>query len=406
MRIGMVLKEKIPPPDIRVEKEAHTLVSNGHEVFLLLEGRKGEPLHESYAGMSLTRGVTMSSLVEKLHRYTFSFTFRSFLWGRAIERFAVENRVDAIHVHDLPLVGEGVRAARKLGIPVVADLHENYPAGLQVWYSSVLKKTTIYNFNRWAAYERSVLQKVDRIVVVIEEARDRLVALGVPAEKIYVVPNTAIKGREKIPVDDELVARYRGKFVLSYIGGFASHRGLDTLIRAVARIKDKLPELVLVLVGDRNKPYMDYLKGLASRLGCAEKVEFAGWQPFDKIWSYIRASEICLVPHARNPHTDSTIPHKIFQYMMMSKPVIVSDCPPLKRVIEESGGGLWFLYDSSEELADRIMELYANADKRKRMGEAGREAFIERFNWDATAGPLIELYDSLERSKKNTGKDT
>lgn len=395
MRIGMVLNHRIPPPDIRVEKEAKTLLEAGHEVHLLLEGSPGQVREEEYKGMSIRRGVTMSPLREKYHRYTFNFTFRDPMWRRAIAGFASSRKVQALHVHDLPFMREAVSVARELGLPVVADLHENYPAGLQVWYESSFKKRTIYNFGRWSRYEREILKEVDAIIAVVEESKERLVRLGLPADKIFVVPNTASREREAIPIDGEIVTRYSGSFTLCYIGGFAPHRGLDTVIRAMPTIRERVPHALLLLVGDRNEPYRRYLERLAGESGCGDAVEMTGWQPFEKIWSYIEASDLCLVPHARNPHTDTTIPHKIFQYMSVSKPIVVSDCPPLRRVVEDSGGGVWFRYDDPADFASRIVELYENGDERRRMGEAGRNAFIDRYNWDSTSGGLEALYERL-----------
>ncbi|MBN1163565.1 MAG: glycosyltransferase family 4 protein [Candidatus Krumholzibacteriota bacterium] len=404
MRIGMVLKGKIPPPDIRVEKEAQTLIGQGHEVHLLLERGPGEPATEKVHGIECLRGVSMGPLRERWHRYTFSFTFRDRMWRKAIRDFARERNIEVLHIHDLPLVGEGVAVAGELGIPIIADLHENYPGGLQVWYTSRFKKKTIYNFKRWARYEREILRRVDGIIAVIEESKERLRKLGLPAQRIFVVPNTAHRERINIPLDPVIKERYRGRFVVSYIGGFAPHRGLDTVIRSLPLVREKVPEIRLVLVGNRNKPYQDYLARLAAGLNCADLVEMTGWQPFEKIWSYIDASDICLVPHARNPHTDTTIPHKIFQYMMVEKPVIVSDCPPLRRVIEDSGGGLVFRYDSPTELADSVIKLYGDEDFRREVGRAGRKAFLDRYHWDSTSGELIQLYDQLSGARRGNGK--
>ena len=395
MRIGMVLNHRIPPPDIRVEKEAKTLVEAGHEVHLLLERGPGQELEERYGRMSVLRGVTMGPLREKYHRYTFNFTFRDGLWRRAIARFASSRQVEALHVHDLPFMREAVSVARELGLPVVADLHENYPAGLQVWYESALKKRTIYNLGRWSRYEREILREVDAIIAVVEESKERLVRLGLPAEKIYVVPNTASREREEIPIEGEIVERYGGSFTLCYIGGFAPHRGLDTVIRAMPAVRGRVPNALLLLVGDRNEPYRRYLERLADDAGCRDMIEMTGWQPFEKIWSFIEASDICLVPHARNPHTDTTIPHKIFQYMSARKPVVVSDCPPLRRVVEDSGGGAWFRYDDPDDFASKVIDLYENEEKRIAMGEAGRSAFLDRYNWDSTSGELKLLYERL-----------
>jgi len=401
MRIGMMMKWKIPPPNVRVQNEAGTLTAEGHEVHFLIERRRGEPLEETIGGVHVFRGVCMGRPRELWHRYTFNFTFRDPLWTKTIARFVRDRGIDVLHVNDLPLLKEAVRAGRNFHLPVVADLHENYPAGLQVWYTNTLKKMTIYNFDRWSRYERAILAEVDAIIVVIEEAKDRLVKLGLPADKIHVVPNTVPGETRDAPVDRDVVARYRDRFVISYIGGFAPHRGLDTVVRAIPLVRDRVPNLTLVLVGGGNEGYRRRLERLARELGCADIVEMTGWKRQDAIWSYIEASAVCLVPHARNPHTDTTIPNKIFQYLMHERPVIVSDCPPLARIIAETGGGLVFKYDDPAELARRIIELYEHEPQRREMARAGRRAVLERFTWEKTSRPLVELYRRLAGAQKS-----
>jgi glycosyltransferase involved in cell wall biosynthesis len=396
----MMMKWKIPPPNVRVQNEARTLMTAGHKVYFLIEGRPGEAREESMNGLNVVRGVRMSAPREIWHRYTFNFTYRDPLWTKAIDRFVREHSIDVLHVNDLPLLKEGILAGKRLGLPVVADLHENYPAGLQVWYTNRLKKATIYEHGRWARYERAALRAVDAIVVVIEEARDRLVELGISAEKISVVPNTVPVQSGEIPIDSGIVERYRDRFVVSYIGGFAPHRGLDTVIRALPLAREHVPNLKLVLVGGGNEGYRKRLENLARELRCDDLVELTGWKPQESIWSYIEASAVCLVPHARNPHTDTTIPNKIFQYMLRGRPVIVSDCPPLARIARDTGGGLIFRWDDPADLAGRIVELYRGEDARRRMAEAGRASVLDRYTWEKTSEPLVELYRRLATMRK------
>jgi glycosyltransferase involved in cell wall biosynthesis len=396
----MMMKWKIPPPNVRVQNEARTLMTAGHKVYFLIEGRPGEAREESMNGLNVVRGVRMSALREIWHRYTFNFTYRDPLWTKAIDRFVREHSIDVLHVNDLPLLKEGILAGKRLGLPVVADLHENYPAGLQVWYTNRLKKATIYEHGRWARYERDALRAVDAIVVVIEEARDRLVQLGISAEKISVVPNTVPVQSGEIPIDSGIVERYRDRFVVSYIGGFAPHRGLDTVIRALPLAREHVPNLKLVLVGGGNEGYRRHLEALARELHCDDLVEMTGWKPQEAIWSYIEASAVCLVPHARNPHTDTTIPNKIFQYMLRGRPVIVSDCPPLARIARDTGGGLIFRWDDPASLAGRIVELCRGEDARRRMAETGRASVLDRYTWEKTSEPLVELYRRLATMRK------
>jgi len=400
MRIGMMMKWKIPPPNVRAQNEAGTLAAEGHEVHFLIERRRGEPREETVGDLHVFRGVRMGRPREIWHRYTFNFTFRDPLWTAAIERFVRERGIEVLHVNDLPLLKEAVRAGRRFRLPVVADLHENYPAGLQVWYTNRLKKMTIYNFGRWSRYERAILPEADAIIVVIDEAKDRLVKLGIPADKIHVVPNTVAQAMSDVPVDGRIAARLRDRFVVSYIGGFAPHRGLDTVVRAIPLARDKVPNLKLVLVGDGNTAYRMSIERLARELGCIDLIEMTGWQRQDAIWSYIEASAVCLVPHARNPHTDTTIPNKIFQYLMRERPVIVSDCPPLARIVAETGGGLVFTYDKPAELARDIIDLYEHEPKRREMARVGRLAVLERFTWERTSRPLVDLYRRLGAVRK------
>jgi glycosyltransferase involved in cell wall biosynthesis len=400
MRIGMMMKWKIPPPNVRAANEARTLNTAGHKVFFLIEGRSGEPREEAIGGLNVVRGVRMGRPREIWHRYTFNFTYRDPLWTRAIERFVREHGIDVLHVNDLPLLKEALHAGRRLGLPVVADLHENYPAGLQVWYTNRLKKATIYERGRWERYERESLRDVDAVIVVIEEARDRLVNLGVRADKISVVPNTVPAPAGEIPVDQRVIERYRGSFVVSYIGGFAPHRGLDVVIRALPLARERIGNLKLVLVGGGNDAYRARLESLARSLRCGDLVEMTGWKPQEAIWSYIEASAVCLVPHARNPHTDTTIPNKIFQYMMRGKPVIVSDCPPLARIARDTGGGLVFRWDDPASLAEKIVELHRNGDARGNMAAAGRASVLDRYTWEKTSAPLAELYRRLATIRK------
>ncbi|MFA4947392.1 MAG: glycosyltransferase family 4 protein [Candidatus Krumholzibacteriia bacterium] len=205
MRIGMMMKWKIPPPNVRVQNEARILMTAGHKVYFLIEGKLGEAREEAMNALQVVRGVRMGRLREIRHRYTFNFTYRDPIWTKAIERFVREHSIDVLHVNDLPLLKEAIFAGKRMGLPVVADLHENYPAGLQIRHTNRLEKATIYEYGRWARYERTALRDVDAIIVATEESRDRLVDLGVGEEKITVVPDTVAVESGDVP----LVELYR-----------------------------------------------------------------------------------------------------------------------------------------------------------------------------------------------------
>ena len=79
---------------------------------------------------------------------------------------------------------------------------------------------------------------------------------------------------------------------------------------------------------------------MAQELSVSNYVVFEGFQPQEKIPSYIIASSIGLIPHLKTAHTDNTIPHKLFHYMLMNKPVVAANCNPIERILNESNAGL------------------------------------------------------------------
>ncbi|MCK4354531.1 MAG: glycosyltransferase, partial [Dehalococcoidia bacterium] len=182
---------------------------------------------------------------------------------------------------------------------------------------------------RWKQMEKFCVQQADKVISVVEEAKQHYVNdCGIPAEKATVVMNTEdLDYFYSLPIEEDIVKKYQPCFAISYIGGFGWHRGIQTAISAMPRVLHQVPDARLLLVG--SGPNEAALKELAGRESVEQAVEFTGWQPFELVPSYISASDVCLIPHIASGHTNSTIPHKIFQCMAMGKPVVVSSAKPL-----------------------------------------------------------------------------
>ncbi len=407
----MVLEKEFPP-DIRVEKEARSLMSAGYEVYLLSALRSEKPIQEEKDGIIIRRISLQKSvnyLGRKLNSLSFFLSFQNKFWGKEMERFVDDFQVDVLHIHDLPLVGTGIKVARNKGIKVLADLHENYPAGLQVWkggkksLKKVIFQALFNNLSCWTRYEMKCVQEVDKVIVVVDEAKKRLMDYGIPEEKIAVLMNVEdVDYFSSIEFDKEIISQFSAgeKFVLIYIGGFGSHRGLDVAIRALPLVLKEVPSIELSLIGSQSEEgYTRQLRELARSFNVQKSVEILPWQPLEKVPSYMKVSDVGLIPHYRSPHTDSTIPHKLFQYMLMGKPVIVSDCLPLKRIVHEAKCGLVFEAGNAADLARQIKELYFNKSLRDECGKLGREAVLKKYNWREESKKLVLMYESLSRAK-------
>ena len=120
---------------------------------------------------------------------------------------------------------------------------------------------------------------------------------------------------------------------------------------------------------------------LASELQLQEHVIFTGWLNYDQAIAVINESDIGIVPHHATESWNSTIPNKLFDYMSMSKPVIVSDAKPAARIVKEEHCGIVVEDRNAENLALAILRL-TDESIRAEMGRRGREAVARRYNWE------------------------
>lgn len=398
MNIGMILQSKFLP-DIRVENEARSLIEAKHRVHLLCKYNKNRPFEEVIDNIFIRRTLNLDKtfFLRKINNLFFLTTFYHKKWAKEIDRFISDKNLDILHVHDLPLVKTALTVAEKHRIPVVADLHENYPAAINVYKISSWKRIYFSNLKRWEKLEKKCLMKVDKIIVVVLEAKERIIRdHNISPDKIIVVSNTVdINHFNSIPLDREIIEKYKSNFIISYVGGFGLHRGLDTAIKAMVLVEKEIPEAKLILVGGKSNEVE--LRSLAKKINL-KNIIFTGWQSPEKLSTYIFLSNICLVPHHKNPHTDSTIPYKLFQYMLMKKPVIVSDCKPLERIVNETRAGLIFKAGDPKDLAKNIIQIYKKPDQ---YGENGYQAVLRKYNWEDEDKRLIDFYHKIGNERKN-----
>lgn len=405
MRIGMILGLHFPP-DVRVEKEAKALTNAGFDVGLLAQSKDSqEPTREqTLYGLKIYREAVSQSLWERNIK---GWTLIETSWMSPIQKFIREFKPDVLHVHDFPLVYSTWRLAKNHGLPVVADLHENMPAAYRIWRANLdplrrMRDSIFRNYYVWRWHERRILPLCNRIIVVVPEAAERLINDGIAEEKIVVVSNTEDETTFGIQAPDpQIMSKYHDNWVVSYVGGGGAHRGLDTTIRSVPPAAREIPGLKLLVVGIREKWDRKALNNLIKQNNVQQQVEILGWQPFNKISSYIAASAVCLVPHNDSEHTQTTVPHKLFQYMIMGKPVVVSDVRPLKRIVQDAHSGLVFKANNPTSLANCLIQLYRDPALRETLGENGHNAALGTYSWKNDARRLVQLYQEMGSEKES-----
>ena len=402
-----MLLDRFFPPDIRVEKEARALIQAGHEVFLLslMRGKNSVPTEEVIEGIRVLRIPYPHAFLKPAWNYLrLQLMFIHPVWKKALIHAVQRHRIEALHIHDLPLVKTGLYAARKFNIPLIADLHENYPEAIKVWRRSW--QARVINLIsppwRWKRLERYCVHQADTVITVVEELRQHYIEdYELPPQKIKLVMNLEdLEYFYSIPIDNAILKQYEKYFVVSYIGGFGHHRGIQTAIQAMPRVLKEIPNALLLLVGSGANEAA--LKELAKKEGVEQAVEFTGWQHFDLVPSYIAASQICLIPYILSAQTNASAPHKLFQYMAMAKPVVVSSMDSLSRIIRETGAGLVYPAGDAEALAQAVIKLYEDDAIRVKLGQAGTKAVRQKYNWQRSSQQLIEIYRELEARQESS----
>ncbi|MDZ7370050.1 MAG: glycosyltransferase family 4 protein [candidate division KSB1 bacterium] len=379
------------PPDIRVSKEIKALTKAGHKIYLLCNN-KNLPEKEIIDGAYVIRLPRMNFLPSKAAKILRMPFFFNPLWFYLILKVIRKERIDIIHVHDLPLAPLAVGVGKLTSLSVVYDMHENYPAAMAIWAKRLswlerqIKNPIIaQKLNRFA------IKHAERIIVVVEEHRDKLIKEGVSPNKLAVVGNTVdVQEFLGLPIDTEIIDQFRSYFTILYIGSFAVDRGLETAILAMKYLKDKIPNVRLLLVGSGKN--LEDLQQLTKNENLEGWVEFVGWVPFKKVPSFVSAAKVCIIPQPSNPANDSTIPHKLFQYMLLEKPVLVSDAAPLKRIVEECKCGKVFRSDDPKHFSEMVQSLYESSET---YGANGRKWVERKYNWGNASKNLIALYSSL-----------
>lgn len=394
MKIGMILDDVFPPHP-RVKNEAINLMEAGHEVVLFCLNYNNSPKNEIIDGISIVR-YTSGKYLRSLSSLAYTFFLYRWILQKKIKKFISEFKPDALHIHNMRSGNAAFKATKNFNGKIILDLHENIPEIMKMYHHVTHFPGNILIYpSRWKTWERILVNKSDKIIVVTEEAKqDLIINYKLAEKKIIVVPNSVQPSFYTNPkIDVKIVKRFKENFSLFYFGDTGTRRGIETAIKSVDILKDKIPNILLTIVG-RSKSDA-YLKNLAKQINIEKHIAFEGFQDESLVQSYIASSDICISPLLRNIHHDTTFANKIFQYMALSKPLVVSDCTAQKRIIEEAQSGLVHVAGNAHDLSEKIFTLHQNKSMRKKLGSNGALFIREEYNQVLQSQDLVQYYNSL-----------
>jgi glycosyltransferase involved in cell wall biosynthesis len=369
----MVLLTQEYPPDSRVEGEVEALIRGGHSVYMLTIRDGGyHPHAHTPQTFKLPKWLFPAKSYPVLCvSLLFTLFYLKFKWG-----------IEWVHVHDITHAVPTVVFCKILRLRVTSDIHEDFVDALRT------RSSRAHQVKKWGylalAWVFSVLEKIivfsDQIITITPLETERWVDLGADPGHVIDIPNIMT-----VPIIEKLrlTPTEPPTPVITYVGGFSFHRGLETLVEAMR----EHPNARLELIGDGH--LAPYLKALARSM---DNVYFWGHLPFRFAMKQIAQCTVFVIPYLRTRQTDKSSPHKLYQAMSLGKPIIVSDCPALLQVVNEAQCGISFVARSPRSLARKIRFLLDNPLMRKELGENGR-SYISVNSWERESQKLLRIYE-------------
>lgn len=311
------------------------------------------------------------------------------------------SQYDAIQVRDMTITALlGLMVARTKGLRFFYWL--SYPqsegqieraksrglkGGIRFWFPLLQG-----SFGQWLLY-KIVLPRADHIFVQSQQMLLDVAKHGIAMSRMTPVPmgvDTELAQSDEIqPVLDDRLA---GKRVVVYLGTLDRLRQIEVLFQMLAIVKQQLPNILLVLVGDtEDAAHREWLKQEVARLDVGDHVLWTGWLAAAKAWSYVRAAEIGLSPIPRGYLLDMGSPTKAVEYMALGLPVVVNDNPDQAQVIAESGGGLCVPFQA-QAFADGVMQLLREPELMAQMAAKGRDYVSRIRGYDNIASSVAQVY--------------
>ncbi|MDH3683346.1 MAG: glycosyltransferase family 4 protein [Acidimicrobiia bacterium] len=383
----MVVYSYYPLGETRVQREAEALVEAGFEVDLICPRQTGERRRESYHGVTVHRlpmEIRKASLLDQLLGYLLFLAVS----GAQLTRLHLRRRYHSIQVHNLPdFLVFCALVPKLMGVPVVLDLHDLMPEFFAGRFE---------NGPRWLRHLIRLQERVacgfgDLVITVSDHWRDVLVERGVAPDKILVVMNVADERIFRIP--DPPPTRGEG-FSLIYHGTVTHRYGLDLAVSAVALLRQEIPGLRLTILGKGDQ--MEELCSLTKQLGVGDMVELRNeLVPAECLPDIIARADLGIVPYRSDVFTDGLLPTKLMEYAVMGLPCVAAATTAIDAYFRDTMIA-FFTPGDARSLADTILELHRDPDRRWRLAEQAR-VFTSRHNWQEIGAEYVAEVTKLAR---------
>jgi glycosyltransferase involved in cell wall biosynthesis len=360
-----------PPFDIRIfHKECKTLFEAGYQTVIIAPHDHEEQVN----------GVRIRALPKAKSRFERMTRIQWRLYKEALKQDA-----DLFHFHDLELLPTGMLLKLR-GKRVIYDVHEDYSQALLVreWIPSYLRRMVAQMV---ACGEWLGVKFFDGVVAATPRITTRF-----PTVKTITVQNFPyLSQTTKNPV----IPYQQREGIVAYVGIVSAPRGAKEMLEAMALVPRQFnARLKIAGIFD---PVA--LEGEARSLPGWEHVDLLGWQKHEDAMTMLREARMGIILFHPIPNHTEAQPNKLFEYMSVGLPVIASNFPLWRRVVEETQCGLLVDPLNPKAIAEAIQWLLEHPGEAEEMGKRGQKAIREQYNWDVEAHKLLNVYEKIMRQR-------
>jgi glycosyltransferase involved in cell wall biosynthesis len=376
--------------DGRVRREAEALVASGHRVVFLASRQTNEPHKETIAGVEVIKAIAWNNRRTSATEYVVNYGI--FFVSLMLHLLAHPLRYRLIHINNMPdFLVFAAWLPRLLGRPVIYDVHDLMP---ELFVEKFARGESHWVVRLLLAQERWAGKFASAVLTVEERLKDMLSARGIDRHKIHVLMN--------LPDDRIFAPRKRllaktpdSRFVLVYHGTLARRLGLDVAVEAMAKVKPIIPEAELRIIGAGEE--RGALINLRDRLGLGNVVTFSeGFVPVEQIPGLIADADLAVVPLRISSGTDIMLPTKLLEYVTVGIPCIVPKTGTIARYFDDDMVQ-FFDAEDSQSLANAIISLYRDPERRASLAQHATERFARTYSWNVHKKVYTNLVEGLLR---------
>jgi glycosyltransferase involved in cell wall biosynthesis len=375
------------PQDTREVKHATAILEQGYSIDVICLREKGQSATENLRGVNIIRipmthkrGGALGYILE----YGLSFVIMSCV---LLYRF-VRYRYKVIHVSTMPdFLVFAAFVPRMLGAKVLLDLHEPTP---ELWLTKFGGRKDFFYWLQ-VKMEQWSIWFADRCITVTETLRQRFAERGADISKMAVVSNVC---NTKIfsPRSQEGTWNPSARFTLVMHGLIDERVGHETVVEAVSSLRHKIPGILFKIPGQGE--YEQALKQRVQEMGCDDLVSFLGYLSFSDLLETLRDADVGIVAMHRSPYSELIDTNKMYEYISMRKPVIVSRLKGVEANFDESCVKL-FEPGNAQELAECILDLYTHPERAPILIENAHARMVEKNSWEKTKQTLLDAVLAL-----------